>query len=161
LAAAKAHPVGDGGDAVHLAQDRFFDQLPVNHDQARIGGLEFRDDAACPRDGLRARGEHLIEGGDLPGMDGALARKAQIARLFGGVAHPVHVIEVEPRHVDHVEPGTCGGVHDTGPGVEERLPRVLAPQLGGHVDAAEKQRVDPVRGSGRCHGRPPAPHWFR
>lgn len=39
------HPVGDRDDAVHVAQDRFLDQLAIDHHKARIGGLELGDDA--------------------------------------------------------------------------------------------------------------------
>ena len=40
------HPRRNGNDPVHLAQDRLFDQLPVNHHEPRIGGLKLRNDPA-------------------------------------------------------------------------------------------------------------------
>ena len=73
---------------------------------------------------------------------GALTTEPQIARLPGFAFHAIGILEIEKRHVDNIEPGGSGGVDDARAGVEQRLPGILTAQFGGHVDAAEKQRVD-------------------
>ena len=147
-----ADALGDGHDAVHLAQNRFLDELAVDHHQSRIGRLELGDDAAGPSNPIGRRREHRVQRRDLLGVHRALAAKAQIPCLDRGALHAVRILEIEVGHVDHIQPGAGGGMDHARAGIEQRLPLVLAAQLGGHVDAAEEHRVDARAATGDVIG---------
>ena len=74
-------------------------------------------------------------------MNRALAGESEIACLLRGCLHALRVFQIEIRHIDDVEPGRGGGVHDPRSCVEQRLPGIAAAKLGCHVDAAKEQCV--------------------
>ena len=65
------YALGDGHNAVHIAQDRLFDKFSVDHHQPRIGFLEGPDNPPCSLNRSLIRRENRIERGDLLGVDGS------------------------------------------------------------------------------------------
>ncbi len=75
-------------------------------------------------------------------MDRAFACETQPRAGLGLGDHAVKVIEVQPGHVDHVDPCARRRVYDTRSRIEQRLPRICTPQVGGHIDSAEQKCID-------------------
>ena len=80
-------------------------------------------------------------------MNRTLPAEAEVACEQSFAAHAFGVLQIQPGHVDGVDPGGGGGVHHAGAGVEEGLPGDLAAKLRRHVHAAEEERVDAGTGS--------------
>ncbi len=51
------------------------------------------------------------------------------------------VVECEVRHVEQPQPGARRGLREARAGVEQRLPGELGAQVGGEIDAAERERA--------------------
>ena len=81
----------------------------IDDNKPGICGLKFCNDAPCTGNPFGCRCKDFVQGRDLLWMDGPLAGKAQITRLFGGNTHAIHVIKIKERYVDDIQPGTGGG----------------------------------------------------
>ena len=94
--------------AFHGAQNRFLDELAVDHDKTRGGFLEGSNDTpGMVQLGLGGR-EDLMQRGDLLGVDRTLADETQTPRVPRLLCHALHVLEIKPGHVDGIETGTGG-----------------------------------------------------
>ena len=88
--------------------------------------------------------EDLVDGGDLFGMDGHLAAKAQSASAKAVAPEALHVIEVGEYRVDRIGPRRSGGESDL-PAREQQLFSVRRPfdaKARREILGAEQQRRD-------------------
>src|SRR5438045_2854872 len=84
------------------AQDRFLDQLTLEHQQAAVAIVPRGENAAGIVDRPLIGSEGGVEIGNLLGVDRALAAESELCRELRFAQHALAVVEVEIGHVDDI-----------------------------------------------------------